>query len=71
MLENQSKIPTINSCCSNIEANVKTVKTKISEVQLDVKNNFDKVGRDFRIAHRRTRDILTDKSDQTKNNLTF
>jgi len=61
MLENQMKIPTISSCCSNVETNMKLVKTKLAEVQVEVKSNFDKTGRDFRIAHRRTRDLFDDK----------
>lgn len=61
MLENQRKIPTISSCCSNVEANMKIVKTKLSDVQVEMKSNFDKTGRDFRIAHRRTRDLVDDK----------
>ena len=67
MLENQRNIPTISSCCSNVEANVKSVKTKIVDLQTDFKSSSEKTGRDLRIAHRRTRDFLNDKLVEHKN----
>ena len=69
MLENQRKIPTISSCCSNVEANVKNVKTKIADLQTDLRSSSEKAGRDLRIAHRRTRDTFSDKLAETRINL--